>query len=101
MNAAIFIDRESTADNEALALVERIRIAQEEIYDAVRDLEITVGQVEFVKEADIHKLVLVVDEKILDECCEKAISNIHLVKETYRQLFEMGVLKKKSRESRL
>ncbi len=107
MNTAMFIDREistdykNSTDNKVLVQIEKIREAQDEISHALNDMEIKVGTVQFENKAGKYETALAVDEKILDECCEKICANIGLIKEAYGRLIEMGVFTKKSRRSRL
>lgn len=101
MNTAIFISGLCEHHNEVLVQMDKIRCAQNEIADALRTLEIEVGNVEFKKENGACKPVLMVDEKILIECCQRMVENSNLIQETYGRLIEAGVFEKKSRCVRL
>ncbi len=107
VNTAMFIDREISTDykistdNKVLVQIEKIREAQDEISRALNDMELKVGTIKFENKAGTYETALIVDEEILDECCEKICANTGSVKEAYGRLIEMGVFTKKSRKSRL
>lgn len=98
MNEALFIRKNNEEDNDVLSEIRKIQRAQDEISKINATLESRVGNIEFQKDGEKCKAVLVIDEELLNECCEEISKEMYLIKEAYGRLLEMGVFEKKNRE---
>lgn len=89
MNNAIFI----RGGAERLPTTfQKIYDAQNEISDALRELQASVGEIEISEESSTAKLVI--NEELLKQCHNRIVDNADLIRSCYEELIEKGLFEK-------